>query len=311
VRISLYRPFFAQNLYFSRDLNNCVYQMPQLFPTADTKNLLICVSCVGTNKDLSLFISNKIVDLHFVGDTQCFPLYYYTPRSETEGTQIPFDFGESDGDEQYIRHDGITDWMLQRTRQQYNAPSIAKEDIFYYVYGILHAPAYRETFAVDLKKSLPRLPLVDSYDDFLQCSRIGRQLAQLHLNYEHQPAPEGIEEVHLREQRPDESPYDYYAVKKLRWGRDRSSIVYNEHIRVDHIPQDVGEYVVNGRNPLEWLLDRYKDATDNASLIRNNANDWAREHRQPRYIIDLLLSLCALAQQTQTLVSKLPQLEFN
>ena len=180
---------------------------------------------------------------------------------------------------------------------------ISNEDIFYFVYGLLHSPDYRRTFAADLKKMLPRLPLVEKPADFWAFSKAGRALAELHLKYETQPPhPEVV--VSGAEQ-------GKFRVEKMRFPdkQDKTTIEYNPWITISHIPQEACEYVVNGRTAVEWIMERYQIKTDKASGITNDPNDWATEQGKPRYILDLLLSVITVSVETVKIVNGLPGLE--
>ncbi|MCK9183593.1 MAG: hypothetical protein M0P13_12055, partial [Fibrobacteraceae bacterium] len=175
---AVYRPFCKQNCYFNRQLNNVVSSMDSFFPTYDAENLIICVSGVGGTKNFTAIMTDQVPDVQLQFNGQCFPLYWY---EKAEGNQL----SAFDNDSGYIRHDGITDWMLKDVRSRFaNTRAITKEHIFYYVYGLLHSPEYRETFSADLKKELPRIPIVESIDDFMDFSKAGRALAELHLHYD-------------------------------------------------------------------------------------------------------------------------------
>ena len=295
-RIGLYRPFNRLHVYFNREMNERVYQMPKLFPTPETKNLVICLPGVGERKGFCTLISSHIFDLNaFDGGIQCFPLYYYEKKSVYQPTL--FDSEKSE----YTRKDGITNFILERCRTSYG-PKVTKEDIFYYVYGLLHSPDYRKTFAADLKKMLPRLPLVEKPVDFWAFSKAGRALAELHLKYETQPAcpkvkVEGVESGNFR-------------VEKMRFPNkgDKSVIEYNPWITISNIPLDAYDYVVNGRSAIEWIMERYQIKTDKASGITNDPNDWADEHGKPRYILDLLLSIVTVSLETLKIIKTLPQI---
>jgi predicted helicase len=204
------------------------------------------------------------------------------------------------GGDEYERRDGVTDFILNQARLIYG-DSVTKEDIFYYVYGFLHLPAYRETFAADLKKSLPRIFLVNEPRKFWQLSKAGRQLAEIHLNYEKQP-PADVEVVITAEN---------YRVDKLKLSPDKKTLIYNADITIKNIPARAFEYVVNGRSPLEWIIDRYQVKKDSASGIVNNPNDWAIEHNQPRYILDLILSCITVSLKTLDIVEGLPGVDFT
>lgn len=181
VSIALYRPFCKSFCYYDDFLVQRVSQLPKIFPSKYTKNLIICVPGIGSVKVFSVHLTNIIRDLDTYGGIQCFPLYYYEKRSAYQPTLF------DTGNEEYTRKDGITNFILERCRESYG-PKVTKEDIFYYVYGLLHSPDYRKAFAADLKKMLPRIPLVEKPADFWAFSKAGRALADLHLNYETQPA---------------------------------------------------------------------------------------------------------------------------
>ncbi len=288
---AMYRPFCKANLYYDKYLNEMTYQMPKFFPTGREDNLLICVSGIGGDKDLSVFITDKIIDVNALdAGTQCYPLYYY--EQSVQGT-LGKDFG-SDTERQY----GISDFILTQAQFLYSA-NVSKEDIFYYVYGFLHLRSYRERFANELKKSLPRIILVDDVKKFWQLSRAGRDLAEIHLNYESQP-PAQVEVIGDGD----------YRVEKMKLSKDKTTLTYNEHITIKNIPPRSFEYVVNGRSPLEWIIDRYQIKIDKASGIINDPNDWATEHNNPRYILDLILSSITVSLKTLDIVENLPDVEF-
>ena len=196
-----------------------------------------------------------------------------------------------------MRHDGVSDWVLGQARRRYGG-AVTKEEIFYYVYGFLHQPGYRETFAADLKKSLPRLPLVERYEDFKKTSDIGRRLAALHLNYE------TLDPYPLEE----EGDFSDTRVVKMRFGgkggKDRSTLIVNGTLTLRGIPAEAFGYQVNGRSPIEWAVDRYQVRQDKDSGIVNDPNLWAPEN--PRYIPALVKRLVTLAVESQNLIAALP-----
>lgn len=308
--VGMYRPFFKQALYQDRILNHRVYQMPRLFPTPNHRNLVICVSGIGASKDFSTLITDCIPDLQLQFNGQCFPLYWYD--DSTADIADLFSAPQSDAD-RYVRRDGVTDWVLSTARKQYGS-RITKEDIFYYVYGILHAPDYRTTFAADLKKSLPRLPLVESPDDFWAFSRAGRSLAELHLGYEHVEPYAGCHTVNSTTSDDDAINY---RVEKMRFGKldsktaDKRIIHYNAGITIENIPLEAYDYVVNGKSAIEWVMERYAVKTDPASRIENNPNDWCREHDDPKYIYNLLLRIITVSLETMKIVRSLPKLKLE
>lgn len=308
---SMYRPFFKQNCCYSRFWNERVYQIPKQFPDSDIKNIVICVSGLGGSKQNSCIISNVIPDLNILDcGAQCFPLYWY---EKNEATQLSlFDANGNDG--KYIRHDGITDWILKEAQKRYHTKSITKEMIFYYVYGILHSEDYRTRFAADLKKSLPRIPLMDDVNVFMDFYKAGKKLAELHLNYETIPPCPGVKVDGDRPLTGTDDDYEYYKVvdkMRFRSKQDKSTILYNGHIMVSDIPDKAYEYIVNGKSAIEWIVERYCVSVEKKSLIKNDCNDWGKEHKKPRYILDLLLSVINVSVQTVDIVKGLPKLKFD
>jgi predicted helicase len=298
-RKSQYRPFTIMNTYFDDDLNQERYQLPKLFPENGLENLLICVTGIGGSKEFSPLITYHIPNLHLVENGQYFPLYYYEERKKTAPGL--FDTEGSD----WIRHEGVSDWILQESQKRYGA-AVGKEDIFYYVYGFLHHPTYRETFAADLKKMLPRLPLVERMEDFWAFSRAGRELAELHLHYETGAAhPEVIVTY-------GPALTVNYRVEKMRFASktDKSRIFYNPQITLDNIPAEAYDYVVNGKSAIEWVMERYAVTTHKDSGITNDPNDWAAESGNPKYILEVLLSVIRVSLETVRVVRGLPELRF-
>lgn len=306
----LYRPFNRTCLYYNRSLIERPGQWSKIFPSIKFNNLVICVSGIAANKPFTSIITKEMPSLDFIEKCQCFPLYWYEENKNKEKTLFDEETGED-----YIRRDGITDWILKDVRSRYGgARNITKEMIFYYVYGLLHSPDYRERFAADLKKSLPRIPIVENVEDFMDFYRYGKKLADLHLNYEDvEPYPD-VQVIGDRQLTGEDSDYDYFrVVDKLRFKskQDKSTIIYNGNIQINNIPEKAYEYVVNGKSAIEWIVERYCVSQDKKSLIRNDANDWAKEHGKPRYILDLLLSVINVSVQTVDIVKALPKLKFD
>lgn len=295
-----YRPFHTQQLYFGDKMIHRRGQMESIYPSHHLSNLIICVSGVGVTKEFSILISSIPVDEEFIGKSQCFPLYYYEERPKTK---LGLFDNPDDGDSEFIRRDGVSDFILERAKKQYGK-NVTKEDIFYYVYGLLHSPEYRETFANDLKKMLPRLPLVEDVRDFWAFSKAGRKLADLHINYETVPAYEDLVVV------GDED--GFYTVEKMRFPKkgQKDTIIYNSRVVIEGIPEQAYEYVVNGKSAIEWIMERYAVTVHKESGIKNDPNDWATEVGNPRYILDLLLSIINVSMQTVEIVKGLPKVTF-
>lgn len=305
LRPGVYRPFCRQHLYFDKNLIERPGLSMKLFPTPQHKNLVICVSCVAQS-ELSVLVTNHIPDLHFNGDTQSFPLYYYE-KADREQMNL-FDNAE----DEYVRKDAVSDFILERARGMYG-PKTTKEDVFYYVYGLLHSEEYKKRFSTDLKKSLPRIPLVEEPKDFKAFAKAGRELAELHLNYESQPSWESVIVKN--------GDCGEYRVQKMAFAKMRDSetgkslddkrvIHYNPRISVENIPQEAYGCVVNGKSAIEWVMERYQVTVNKDSQIKNDPNDWASEHNQPRYILDLLLSVITVSMKTVDIVKNLPKLKI-
>jgi predicted helicase len=275
-------------------------------------------------------ITDSVPNFHFDGDTQGFPLYWYETIVPDQNSLF------EDEDAQIVKHEAISDFILDRAKNKYGN-KVQREDIFYYVYGILHSKSYRETFEADLKKMLPRIPLVSDYEKFWAFSKAGRDLANLHLNYENieaypdtkvESVKQGIfkipqdnysfnDELMVADFGPnfsdDQNEYDYYAVQQMKFPKkgEKGSIIYNDYHTISNIPEKAYEYVVNGKSAIEWIMERYAITTDKKSGITNNPNDWAREHQKPRYILDLLLSIINVSVQTVDIVNNLPEIDWD
>ncbi len=308
-RNGVYRPFTKQLLYFDLPFIESPGINGKFFPNPKSENVTICVS-PSQNDGISILISNQLSNLHFNGDTQCFPLYYYEEnKSQQKGL---FDQGN---EKDYIRREAISDFILERAKKQYGK-NVTKEDIFYYVYGFLHSPEYRETFANDLKKMLPKLPLLETVKDFWAFSNAGRKLAELHLNYESVPTYEGVkisgaESLSFLDTEPADTKL--YMVEKMRFPKkdQKDTIHYNSKITISNIPDKAYQYVVNGKSAIEWIMERYAVTTHKDSGITNDPNDWANEVGNPRYILDLLLSIINVSVQTVDIVEGLPKVKFD
>ena len=304
VCVANYRPFCQQRLYFGEKMVHRRGQMPQLF--ADS-NLIICVSGIGVTKDFSCLISNIPIDEEYIGKSQCFPLHWYD--DSTADIADLFSTPDS-GMDKYVKRDGVSDYILKLCREKYGRKAdITKEDIFYYVYGILHSPDYRTAFSADLKKMLPRLPLVDNPDDFRAFCTAGRALANIHLNYETiEPYKGAIVSFAA-------SDGVSYRVEKMRFGKkgkeeDKSTINYNNQITISDIPLEAYDYIVNGKSAIDWIMERYAVTIDSKSGIRNDPNDWAAEHNDEKYILNLLLRIITVSLETNKIVASLPKMNY-
>ena len=314
----VYRPFSKQHLYRGEKVVNRRGQFDDFFPTPKHKNRVICISGIGVTKPFSCLMTDIIPDLEFIGKSQCFPLYVYTKEERGEQMTL-FD----KGDDEYRCTSGITDFMLERCRAEFG-DKVTKEDIFYFIYGILHSPEYRKRFEADLKKSLARIPLPKTGADFAAFVKAGRKLGDLHCGYETvKPWAGCIVDVvpgydspyHVIKMRfkKKDNPKDESANGKLdRWEiEDRTRIIYNDRITIRGIPLAAYDYVVNGKSAIEWVMERYQVTTNKDSGIVNDPNKWLAESGNERYIVDLILKVVTVSMETLKIVSNLPKLELG
>ena len=341
VTACLYRPFMTQRAYFdsTRQLNNDTYQLPQLFPTSAHPNLSFVVS-QGEISKVGPLMTDLLPDLHLVGDSQTFPLYTWESLSLNYGDELDLfsdfeiapvnhadetatistlDFSRPIGDQipvildGYRRVDNITDATLALYREHYGNAGITKEDIFFYVYALLHHPEYRERYADDLKKMLPHIPRAAGFHTY---ASVGRELADLHVNYERvEPYPSVQEEASLH---APADPWERYRIgeRKMRFpklgrrDKDVTRLEYNDYVTLTGIPAEAQGYSISGRSPLEWIIDRYHVKTDKASGIVNDPNDFLREQGRPDAVVDLIKRLVTVSMRTQELLATLPKLEI-
>ena len=276
VRNLLYRPFTKSYLFFDRIMNDEVSHFPSIFPTSESENRVICVSSIGSNKPFQLLIVDVIPDLHLTGDSQCFPFYTY----DEDGTN---------------RQENITDWALAEFRTHYSDDTITKWDIFHYNYGLLHHPAYREKYKMNLKRDLPHIPFAE---DFWGFATAGAALADLHVNYESAPKYDGLKYIETKGLALD------WDVKKMRLSKDKTQLKYNDFLTLDGIPAEVYDYRLGNRSALEWVVDQYRVKVDKRSGIVNDPN----RIDQPRYIVDLVGRVITVSLRTVRIVKKLPAL---
>ena len=325
---SLYRPFFKQFLYNDCAWCNCVYQMPQLFPFNGAENLVIGTASVGS-ATFSCLMSTEILDLHALDSAaQCFPRYLYRKIDSTDSKVAGGLLGAVEQPESaqgevingYERVDAIRPEAVQHFKAAYpeEAAAIDIDAVFYYIYGILHSPDYRSTYANNLQKELPRIPRVASYADFKAFSYAGRALAELHVGYEQVKPYDGCKFTYANGVSSDNM--DYY-VKQLKYGKhkgktgnaakDKSVIVYNNDLVISHIPLEAQEYVVNKKSALDWVVERCGVSVDKASHIVNDYNDYAKEVGDERYILTLILRVITVSLETMKIVKALPPLTIH
>lgn len=311
--LSEYRPFVKQWLYFERGLNEYPSQVPRLFLNVAADNRVICVSGTGARSGFSAFITKAIPDFQTIDNGQCFPLYLYDePEAESEDTasQNAELFAAPEKKAGGQRRDALTDEGLTHFQSAYPGEPISKEDVFYYVYGLLHSPDYRERYADNLSKELPRIPRVKTAADFWAFSKAGRKLAELHLNYE------TVEPYPLKIESSGKLTDADYRVEKMKYGKkgkdkDLTTLHYNDKITLTGIPLEAYDYIVNGKPALDWVVERQCVKTDKDSGIVNDANDWAVETMgNPRYPLELFMRVVKVSLETMKIVRGLPKLDI-
>jgi predicted helicase len=316
VTTSLYRPFTKQWIYFNRTFNERVLQMPRIFPRAGAENLVIQTTGAGA-KSFTVLISDALPCLDNIEKGQCFPLYLYDEQAQKQNSSRDDLFEQDEQPAAGLkRRDAITDEGLAHFKEAYPSEQITKEDLFYYVYGILHSEDYRIRFADNLSKELPRIPKTKKAADFWAFSKAGRDLAKLHLNYE------TVEKYPLSIQTKGNLVDEDYRVTKMKFGKKRcektgknindlSTVIYNGKITMTGIPDEAWDYVVNGRAALNWVMERQSVTTHKASGIVNDANDWALETMgNPKYPLELFQRVITVSLRTQEIVRNLPKLDL-
>jgi predicted helicase len=286
-----------------------------MFPTPHHKNIGFYVVGTGSDKPFSVLMTTAIPDLSFwgSGSGQFFTRWTYAKAESAEGE---LDFASADpvtADEHgYRRIDNITDEILALYRAAIG-DQVMKDDIFYYVYGLLHAPDYRETYAADLKKMLPHIPTPESRQRFEKLAAAGRDLAELHVSYESVRPYELAVELKKGAALDDR---ETWRVSKMKWGKkkdpetgknveDRTTIIYNSKVTIAGIPEDAERYVLGSRSALAWIIERYQVKIDKDSGIVNDPNDWCDEHDDPTYIVDLIKRVTTVAVETMRIVDSL------
>ncbi|CAM1654770.1 C-terminal specificity domain [Bartonella apihabitans] len=303
--ISNVRPFTKSWHYSATRFNHSSYSMKEIFPAGASENLAICVSGNGKRGGFSVIMSNRITDFQFEDNGQCFPLYFYEKHHAG-------DKGKDDAKQSGLkRSDAITDEALKYYQTAYSDNHISKEDLFYYIYGILHSPEFRARFSDNLVKELPHIPAVKTLEDFKAFSKAGRALGHLHVNYE------SVEKypVKLVTKKKKLGAADFY-VTRMRYGgrgknKDRSVIHYNDKITITGIPLLAYDYIVNNKTAIDWVMERQSIRLDKASGIVNDANDFARETmHNPAYPLELLQRVISVSMKTVKIIRNLPELEI-
>ena len=284
IRIATYRPFTKSYLYYDKTWNQRQGQFKHIYPKADSKNLTI-----GLSGEQNALITNNIVDLHFNGDTTIYPLYYYSTDLE--------------GKEQ--REYAITQWGLEQFQKHYNDKSINEEDIFYYIYAIFNHRIFLAKYKAELSKDSPRVPFSKH---FRELSTLGKELAQLHLNYENgEKFRYNTNDLFI-----DSQEDSYFHVKKITKDKnDTTKIYYNENLTITNIPPRAYSYVINQKSAIDWIIERFQiidiEKTSNKAKIKNDPNLF----NGSRYIYDLLLRIINLSIKSVDLIDSISKLEYE
>ena len=298
----MYRPFVAMHCYAEDRLVKRPGIRNAMFPEANTDNRVICVPGVGSTKPFSALMVDAMPDLHFVAFGQCFPRYRFERIDQAkEGSLL-------EGQVEEIRRlDNVTDFALDRFQRHYQNPNISKDDIYNmrnYVYGVLHARDFRSVYPNALSKELARIPMAG---DFKAFAGAGRELGSLHVGYEN--CPEFPLELVFSGTGDPQPEHFRLGPKKMRYGvsegeSDRFVLIVNEHLTLRGIPDEAQSYVVNGRTPLDWLIDRYTVSVDKKSGILNDANEW---FERPEDLISAIRRIVHLSVETTRIIENLPE----
>ena len=303
LRVSLYRPFLKQELYFDDILVHIRYRLPEFFPSPEAANQIIGVTGKVATVPFSAMMTDVIPDYNLMAaGAQCFARYRYERLDTAQSTMLPDDHpGDSDAVPGYRRVDNLTDWSLGEFRNRYPALHITKDDLWHYLYGILHAEDFRKKYRNDLSKDLPRIPFAH---DFAAFCRAGEQLAALHLGYE------TCTEYELQEVVSENAASPHRLDNKgMKWGGtrkepDRSILHVTPHVTLSDIPTEAHDYEVNGRTPLGWAVDRLRVTKDKESGIVSDPNAWYAD--DPAELVAHLKRLVHVSVETAKIVSNLP-----
>ncbi|MET3560886.1 putative helicase, partial [Bartonella japonica] len=320
---SLYRPFTKQWLYYNRTFNERVFQMPRIFPMEKAvENKVIQITGVGARCGFSVLMSKDLPNLDAIEKGQCFPRYIYedntVSKSKSEKqSHLSLISTEESTTVGLQRRDAITDEGLAHFKAAYPNETITKDNLFYYVYGLLHSEDYRARYADNLCKELPRIPCVKDAEDFWKFVTAGRELGHLHVNYEDvEPYPVTFKKGNPKQTDiPD--PEKFYYVTEMKFAKagkekDKTTVIYNSNITITDIPLEAYEYIVNGKPALEWVMGRQCVKTDKKSGIVNDANRYAVETvGNPAYPLELFQRVITVSLETMKIVKNLPKLEIR
>ena len=275
-----YRPFVKKWIYFDKAL---LHRRSNYYETWGNENKVIVTTGTGSNRSFSGLITDNIPDYQFMMNGQGFPEFNNQPSNELilNRDNINVEFAKKNG--------------------------LAKEEVIPFIYALLNSPDYQKYYANDLKKDLAHIPPVYPKKDYI---KVGKKLIDLHLNYETMPMYDKCKITYNGE--PD------YKVKKMKFAKkrnvegklekDRSTIIFNDSIAIENIPEKAYQYIVNGKSAIEWIMDQYQVKTDKKSGITDNPNDYSND---PKYIFNLLLRVINVSIQTVDLINQLPPLAIE
>jgi predicted helicase len=279
LRVGLYRPFSSRQLYFDDIIVDEPGTNAKFLPSeaAEGANRVICVPSLGGRAAFWCLSTQRIPNLNLVSidAAQCFPFYTYKPDGSG-------------------RKENITDWALEQFRQHYGDKKITKWDIFHYVYAVLHHPTYRERYAANLKRELPRVPYAP---DFRAFAKAGKRLMELHVDYESQPEYP-LEKIEKKDAKLD------LLVERMKLSKDKTTVIYNDFLSLGGIPLEVFEYRLGNRSALDWVIDQYRVKSDKRSGIVSDPN----RADDPGYIVRLIGQVITVSLETMKITRSLPDL---
>lgn len=292
IRDIMYRPFVKKKLYFDPIVLDRIGKWLNITPTKNDRNLNITFSVPPLKKTFSALAINIISDIDCMEHAQSIPIEWI--NDNVQGSL--FELAGYDQNE-----DTLNDKALSLFKERYGDKSITSSSVFSYIYAVLNSKSYREKYSNNLGKEMPKIPFLK---DFEKWSEIGKKLIDLHLNYEKAPA---YQEVKIEYKKKNMTKDDYRVTKIKFLSKDRKdTIIFNDNITISNIPLEAYDYVVNGRSPLEWVMDQYQYTVDKESGIIDDPNLYDEE-KGGKYVFDLILSLITVSLETQKLIKELPE----
>ena len=299
-RLVMYRPFCKKNLYYNSSIIEMPSRWKSIYPDKKTENLVICVSGAPIKKGFSVLMTDCIQDLNLLEHSLCMPLYIYDKVNDGYDNELTlFDFLEENIEykPKYKKRYAISDSALKKFQERYGS-RVDKESIFYYIYAVLQSKGYVKAYEDNLSKEMPRIPMLDKFMDYVE---VGKELADLHVNYERCIDPAEIGLI-IDAVKPD------YTVSKMKFKKQgksvcRDTIIYNEYITISNIPERAYEYVINGKSAIEWIVEKYAVTVEKVSGIVDDPNIY----QSSKYIFDLLISVIGVSLKTQDLIDRLPE----